>query len=138
MWYFRRNDENVGPFDDERMLAIVRAGIVKGHEYVWAEGMPAWTQVGATQFAAAANLVSLLQPGPPPDIAPLIIADTAEPPPFDPREHERLKNPFYTDFGGRTTDAEATGDRGMSHVVMVTLAAVAIIAVALGAVVIFG
>ena len=41
-WYFSREDEKVGPLDDQEFYELVSRGIVSPETLVWNEGMSDW------------------------------------------------------------------------------------------------
>ena len=46
MWYYARNDKQVGPISLEQLQALVRSGELQAQDRVWGEGMADWVTVG--------------------------------------------------------------------------------------------
>ena len=72
VWYYARNNQQVGPLSLEQLQAMVRSGDLRAADRVWGEGMPDWAVVGAVpelQDVAGATVAG--QPGLAGDVATL-------------------------------------------------------------------
>jgi len=78
MWYYAKNDEQMGPVEDRAMEHLVREGIVTAQTLVWKPGMKNWAPAGSVGLAAASAPPPPATPTPPPIPA---AGPSAAPPP---------------------------------------------------------
>jgi hypothetical protein len=50
MWYYVRNNQRIGPVDDNALAALIQNGTLTRQTLVWKEGMADWQQAGASEL----------------------------------------------------------------------------------------
>lgn len=51
-WYYIKNSQTYGPYDQNVMVDYVKSGIINGNTYVWKDGMEDWAFLKNTELAA--------------------------------------------------------------------------------------
>lgn len=51
MWYYVRNNQRIGPVDDNTVTALIQNGTITRQTSVWKEGMNDWQQAGQSSLA---------------------------------------------------------------------------------------
>ena len=91
MWYFVREEEQLGPVSEEQMREMIREGSLKRDDLVWREGMIAW------QIASEVPELGIpVQPLPPPPQTPPPPPQYAPPPQYSasaPPPPQHVSNP---------------------------------------------
>jgi hypothetical protein len=53
-WYFMNGDKQEGPYEQEELVGLIKAGRLNGKTPVWRDGMGDWLQLSQTELSAHA------------------------------------------------------------------------------------
>jgi hypothetical protein len=117
MWHVSHGDKNFGPFAEDKMLALIKAGKIPPTVYVWKDGMADWVVLRDSSLMKSSAAA--------PPVMAEVVATAAAANPFDfsksatrgaqpvagisvsPQPTARqLANPYFSDFQGGSAAAQ--------------------------------
>lgn len=134
MWHVSHGDKNFGPFAEDKMLALIKAGKLPPTVYVWKAGMAEWIMLRDSSLMQSAPAVA-----PPVAAAPVmaqVVAPAAAANPFDftqpaarnpqsaaainvavsaPPTAQQLSNPYFSDFRGNAAPVQTAAIAANPH-----------------------
>jgi hypothetical protein len=63
MWYYVRNNQRIGPVDENTLISLIQNGTIERQTLVWKEGMADWIRADACQFADKFSAIPPTPPG---------------------------------------------------------------------------
>lgn len=63
MWYYVRNNQRIGPVDENTIISLIQNGTVVRQTLVWKEGMQDWLRADASELTDKFAVVAPVPPG---------------------------------------------------------------------------